>query len=115
LKVHLEICQKDFDASLNVPGSKSISNRILIFQALSDSNESIENISTAKDTLVLQEAIQSTAVNIDVGDSGTAFRFLTSYYSVNSKTITLTGSARMKKRSINDLVNALRLLGADID
>lgn len=115
MKVHLEICQNDFDASLNVPGSKSISNRILIFQALSDSNESIENISTAKDTLVLQEAIQSTAVNIDVGDAGTAFRFLTSYYSVNSKTITLTGSARMKKRPINDLVNALRLLGADID
>ncbi len=115
MKAHLKINQNNFNTSLNISGSKSISNRLLIFQALSDSHELIENISTSNDTIVLQDAIKSNAVNIDVGDAGTAFRFLTSYFSVQTKTIILTGSSRMKKRPIKDLVDALRLLGADIN
>lgn len=115
MKAHLKINQNNFNTTLNISGSKSISNRLLIFQALSDSHELIENISTSNDTVILQDAIKSNAVNIDVGDAGTAFRFLTSYFSVQTKTIILTGSSRMKKRPIKDLVNALRILGADIN
>ena len=115
MKAHLEINNLENETFLKVAGSKSISNRILILQALSDSNELIENISDAKDTLVLREALKSNGENIDVGDAGTAFRFLTSYYCLNANKIILTGSTRMKQRPIKDLVNALRLLGADIE
>ena len=77
MKAHLKTNKNNFNTVLNISGSKSISNRLLIFQALSGSHKLIENISTSNDTVVLHDAIKSNDVNIDVGDAGTAFRFLT--------------------------------------
>ncbi|ACU08489.1 5-Enolpyruvylshikimate-3-phosphate synthase [Flavobacteriaceae bacterium 3519-10] len=100
--------------TIEISGSKSISNRLLILQHLVK-NIKIINLSDSQDTQLLQEALNSDKDLIDVHHAGTAMRFLTSYFAIqDGKTVTLTGSARMKQRPIKNLVDALRDLGADI-
>ncbi len=96
-------------------GSKSISNRTLIIQALCEEKFEIENLSSSDDTIALQKALASENNIIDIGAAGTTMRFLTAYFAVfGSKEIILTGSERMKQRPIKILVDALQELGADI-
>lgn len=102
------------EESIQLPLSKSISNRLLIMQALAKHSFKIENLSDADDTQVLIKALNSNESVIDVGMAGTAFRFLTSYYALGKQEIMLAGHARMKKRPIAELVDALRSLGANI-
>lgn len=106
--------------TIQITGSKSISNRLLILGKLFG-NIDILNLSNSQDTTLLKKALDSDNEIIDVHHAGTAMRFLTSYYSILSedegfearKTI-LTGSDRMKNRPIKPLVDALFSLGADI-
>jgi len=100
---------------IDLPASKSISNRLLIIQALCKQKFVITNLSNSEDTKSLQKALEATATNIDVGAAGTSFRFLTAYLStlVGNRFI-LTGSNRMKERPIKELVNALLELGVEI-
>ena len=114
MKTQIQIDEKVINGALQLSGSKSISNRLLIIQALSGSVNSIQNCSTSEDTCVLQKALSSTSSIIDIGLAGTAMRFLTAYYASRKSDVILTGSARMKERPIGVLVDALRLLGADI-
>ena len=100
--------------SLEIGGSKSISNRLLILKKLFD-NIIIENLSNSEDTQLLQKALESESTEIDIHHAGTAMRFLTSFYAIqDGKTTVLTGSDRMKQRPIKFLVDALRDLGAEI-
>lgn len=100
--------------TIQISGSKSESNRLLILQKLWKSF-TIDNLSNAQDTALLQEALATDNTVIDIHHAGTAMRFLTSYFAVQEGcTITLTGSQRMKERPIHHLVTALRDLGADI-
>lgn len=100
--------------TIEISGSKSISNRLLILHQLFE-NFSIENLSNSQDTQLLAAALQSTSEAIDIHHAGTAMRFLTSYYAIQEgKTVILTGSDRMKQRPIKFLVEALRDLGAEI-
>ncbi len=100
--------------TIEISGSKSISNRLLILSALFE-NLIIENLSNSQDTQLLQKALESDSDVIDIHHAGTAMRFLTSYLSIqDGKTTILTGSDRMKQRPIQYLVDALRDLGADI-
>jgi 3-phosphoshikimate 1-carboxyvinyltransferase len=99
---------------IDLPSSKSISNRLLIAQALSGNTIVLENLSEAEDTVLLQKALASNEETVNVGMAGTAFRFLTAYYSVSKVTRILTGSERMLKRPIGVLVEKLKKLGADI-
>ena len=100
--------------TIEISGSKSISNRLLILSALFE-NLTIENLSNSQDTQLLQKALESSSEIIDIHHAGTAMRFLTSYLSIQEgKTTVLTGSDRMKQRPIQHLVDALRDLGADI-
>ncbi|KIA89808.1 3-phosphoshikimate 1-carboxyvinyltransferase [Kaistella jeonii] len=100
--------------TLEISGSKSISNRLLILNKLFE-NIIIENLSNSEDTQLLQNALDSNSEIIDIHHAGTAMRFLTSYYAIQEgKTFILTGSDRMKQRPIQYLVDALRDLGADI-
>jgi 3-phosphoshikimate 1-carboxyvinyltransferase len=101
-------------ASVQLPASKSISNRLLIINALSKTGESIQNLSDSDDTRVMQNAINSENQQKNVGHAGTSMRFLTAYFSLGEGTIQLTGSERMKERPIGPLVKALRTLGANI-
>ncbi len=104
-------------SKITLNGSKSISNRILIIQALCADTFSIDKLSTAKDTSTLQELIGqiSDGAILDTGAAGTTYRFLTAHLAFQKGTQTLTGSDRMKKRPIKVLVNALRQLGANIE
>ncbi|HMV15443.1 MAG TPA: 3-phosphoshikimate 1-carboxyvinyltransferase [Chitinophagales bacterium] len=96
-------------------GSKSISNRVLIIDALCNHQLQLENISNADDTVFLQQILQSNDAVLDAGAGGTTFRFLTAYLSTQEgREVVLTGSERMQQRPIKILVDALLQLGADI-
>src|SRR6476661_4416092 len=106
------------DAEINLKGSKSISNRHLILNHLFNILPVLKNLSDSEDTEVLQTALlnikNKVPGTIDVRHAGTDMRFLTALLSVTPGEWQITGSQRMKERPINELVNALRQLGADI-
>ena len=107
---------KVVECEINLPSSKSISNRLLIIKALCEDQFTINNLSNSDDTKTLQKALNSTDKIIDVDAAGTSFRFLTSYLAtLVGKEFILTGSDRMKIRPIKDLVDALLKLGANIE
>lgn len=97
-----------------ITGSKSESNRLLLLQALYPELK-IDNVSNSDDSEVMQKALASTSNHIDVSHAGTAMRFLTAFFATQEgREIVITGSARMKERPIQVLVEALNALGADI-
>ncbi len=101
--------------SLVLNGSKSISNRVLIIDALCHHQIKIENLSNADDTVFLQRILHSKDTILDAGAGGTTFRFLTAFLATQEgREVVLTGSERMQQRPIKILVDALRTLGADI-
>ena len=101
--------------TVQISGSKSISNRLLILESLFDTIK-IGNLSNSQDTQLLKKALSEVKDIVDIHHAGTAMRFLTSYYAIREgKTTVLTGSGRMKERPIKNLVSALRDLGADIE
>lgn len=102
-------------ADINLPSSKSISNRLLIMNALSGGRIRVRNLSNSVDTIVLSEALQLERKEINIGNAGTAMRFLTAYLAVTEGEYVLTGSERMCERPVGKLVQALRQLGADIE
>ena len=112
---HLSKNNKTINGVIEIGGSKSESNRLLMLRKyLSDFK--ITNLSKSDDTKTLIDALINTNKIIDVHHAGTAMRFLLSYYaSKPNSEVTLTGSARMKSRPISILVNALRDLGANIE
>jgi len=106
---------KELKGNIILPASKSISNRLLIIQALCEEPFAIDNLSEAQDTVTLKRLLKSEDEVLDVGPAGTTMRFLTAYLSNGDGVKTLTGSDRMKERPINILVDALRELGANIE
>ena len=112
---HLSRNKRSIKGIIEIGGSKSESNRLLMLREYS-SDFKITNLSKSDDTKTLVNALANTDKIIDVNHAGTAMRFLASYYAskLNSK-ITLTGSDRMKNRPIGILVDALRDLGAEIE
>lgn len=106
---------KEVRGNVTLPASKSLSNRALIIQALCDEPCVIHNLSEAEDTQVLKRILESKTNLADVGDAGTAMRFLLAYFATQPNEFTLTGSARMKERPIGPLVDALRSMGAEIN
>lgn len=113
LKLSLNSPSK-IDASVELPASKSISNRALIISALAGEKVNLINPSPCDDTEVIRTALEQMPPVIDIHGAGTAMRFLTAYLSVTPGEHTLTGTDRMKHRPIGPLVEALRYLGADI-
>ena len=103
------------DTTVNLPASKSISNRALIIYALSGGKGQPENLSDCDDTTVIIDALRSMPEEINIKAAGTAMRFMTAYLSVTPGTHVLTGTERMQHRPIGSLVDALRTLGAKID
>jgi len=102
-------------ASVSLPGSKSICNRVLIIHALGKLTSSINNISEANDTAELQAALNSHADEINAGEGGTTLRFLLAYFCLTGRSVVLTASEPMKKRPVANLVDALCQLGASIE
>ena len=102
-------------ATIQLPASKSISNRALIINALAESNCTPDNLSDCDDTRVMIKALTQDEETIDIMAAGTAMRFLTAYLSVTPGERIITGTTRMQQRPIQILVNALRELGAEIN
>lgn len=102
-------------SEINLPSSKSIANRALIINSLSNSKYPIQNLSESDDTFVLNKVLQSNDNICDIGHAGTAMRFLTAFLSQVVGEWVLTGSDRMKQRPIQVLVEALGKLGAEIE
>ena len=114
--------------TVNVPSSKSISNRALILQHLfGDETVSISNISEARDTQLLIECLDQivfhkksiysnnkSAYVIDASNAGTAYRFMTALLAITPGKWILTGDNRMQFRPIKPLVDSLLSLGAEI-
>ena len=98
-----------------LPTSKSISNRVLIINALAESDMPIEGVSDCDDTRVMLNVLQSNDTKFDVGAAGTSMRFLTAFLSKIVGKWEITGSERMKNRPIKLLVDALNELGAKIE
>ena len=103
------------EISINLSGSKSITNRVLILNSLFNNSLQLQNLSKSQDSQMMKEALSSKEHCIDIHHAGTAMRFLTAFFSIqeNRETI-LTGSHRMKERPIKILVDALNQLGANI-
>ena len=102
-------------AAIQLPASKSISNRALILHSLAHGNILPCNLSDCDDTIVMTRALDGNPGHIDILAAGTAMRFLTAYLSVTPGTRIITGTQRMQQRPIRILVDALRELGARIE
>ncbi|MGB0656353.1 MAG: 3-phosphoshikimate 1-carboxyvinyltransferase, partial [Flavobacteriaceae bacterium] len=99
---------------LNITGSKSESNRLLVLQALFPELE-VANLSNADDVKAMLSALGSNDPLKDIHHAGTTMRFLTAYYAtLEGQNVSMTGSQRMQERPIGILVAALRQLGATI-
>ena len=103
------------NATIQLPSSKSESNRALIINALCSHKSSLKNLSKARDTQILQDLLLNQGEVLDVLDAGTTMRFLTAYLAVKEQSKILTGTQRMCDRPIRILVDALRQLGAKIE
>lgn len=115
-KIHLPQKKSRLSGEITLGGSKSESNRVLILNALYQFPIQIHNLSDSEDTQVLEKALMSDSSTIDINHAGTAMRFLTAYFSIQEgRSVTLTGSHRMKERPIGILVEALKSLGANIE
>ncbi|HLO64376.1 MAG TPA: bifunctional 3-phosphoshikimate 1-carboxyvinyltransferase/cytidylate kinase [Azonexus sp.] len=124
--------------SVRLPGSKSISNRVLLLAALSEGETEVCDLLASDDTERMLDALKALGLGVVhlggenwritggggrfpvkqaelfLGNAGTAFRPLTAALALAGGDYTLKGVARMHERPIGDLVDGLRQLGADI-
>lgn len=106
----------DIHTKIQLPASKSLSNRALLIQALSEVYMPLHNLSDCDDTKIMQNGLVNKNETINIKAAGTAMRFLTAYYAILPGEVKiLTGSERMLQRPIGILVDALKQLGADIE
>lgn len=130
--------KKNFSATVEIPGSKSISNRALILGALSNQKITLKNFLLSDDTVFMIKALEKLGYNIffsedkkdltllptklesfkDIeiytGNAGTVMRFIASFFLTKKSEIILRGNPRMNQRPIKDLADSLRDLGAKI-
>jgi 3-phosphoshikimate 1-carboxyvinyltransferase len=115
MKLQISHNAEPLKGRVRITGSKSESNRMLILQALYP-GITLENLSNSDDSAVMQKALKITSGTVDIHHAGTAMRFLTAFYASRPGCdVILTGSARMKERPVELLVNALKDLGASIE
>ena len=115
MRLHLSASiQNPIRSSIQITGSKSESNRLLLLKALYP-NIQIENLSNSDDSLYMQNGLEISEGTVDIHHAGTAMRFLTAFFASRENAgVVLTGSERMQQRPIRILVDALLELGADI-
>src|SRR5699024_5541277 len=114
MKYRLTVNTIPLSQLIQLRGSKSESNRLLVLQKLLG-GFAIDNLSDSVDTQVLKKSLENDEKEIDVGHAGTAMRFLTAYYTIQEgRTTVLKGSQRMHQRPIAPLVEALQSMGAEV-
>ena len=100
--------------TIALPSSKSICNRMLILKKLYEPDLKLDNLSNANDSVLLKDILDRDVRDIDVQDAGTVFRFMVAYAATGEGEYTLRGTGRLMERPIKELVDALRMFGADI-
>ena len=111
----ISLRNKKVNCEVELPMSKSISNRLIILYNLYKHKYIIDQIADSNDSIRLNNLIKSQEKKLDVEDSGASLRFLISYFSVQvGRTVIIDGNERIRKRPILELVNALLDIGADI-
>lgn len=100
--------------TIDLPSSKSISNRVLTIHALAQGRYALHRLAACDDTTAMLRALQSSDEEVNIGAAGTAMRFATALFAVTPGEHRLTGSPRMLERPIHPLVDTLRALGAEI-
>lgn len=109
------------EATIELPLSKSVANRLLIINALTPGTAPLATLPDCDDSRILSSVLRQglTAGNgetLDVGAAGTAFRFSTAYFAAKEGAdVVIDGTERLRQRPIKVLVDALRSLGADIE
>lgn len=111
------IAPRRIEGEIDLPASKSISNRVLLLNALCATPGRLSNLAQCDDTdAVLSALAQPDASEVNIGAAGTAMRFLTAYFATREgREVVIDGTERMRQRPIRVLVDALRQLGADIE
>jgi 3-phosphoshikimate 1-carboxyvinyltransferase len=129
-----------FDVTLHVPGSKSITNRALLIAALASGTTTLRNVLFSEDTRYMIEALEKLGIPIskdeqdcmaviegregrienpggpiNVGNSGTCMRFLTTALVLGEGEFVLDGNERMRQRPIQDLIDGLHELGVEVE
>lgn len=128
---------KNAQGVVALPGSKSISNRVLLLSALASGTTRLKGLLDADDTRVMRDALKTLGVGINesdgdcvvtgcsgvlpkdaadlfMGNAGTAIRPLTAALAILGGDYRLHGVPRMHERPIGDLVDGLRMVGATI-
>ncbi len=113
---------KIINANVNLPASKSISNRLLVIHFLMNKSFKIENLSNCNDTADLINALHQiesknnleNKVTVNVGEAGTSYRFLTALLATLPGDYELRGSKKLMQRPMGELILALKQLGAQI-
>ncbi|MEM6843565.1 MAG: 3-phosphoshikimate 1-carboxyvinyltransferase [Bacteroidota bacterium] len=113
-QLHIRKTEPIVQATVQLPASKSESNRALIIQALTSEKITLHNLSEARDTQTMQRLLRSNEPELDVLDAGTTMRFLIAYCTARKPGKILKGTPRMHQRPVRILVDALREIGADI-
>lgn len=111
------IAPRRIEGEIDLPASKSISNRVLLLNALCATPGRLSNLAQCDDTdAVLSALARPDASEVNIGAAGTAMRFLTAYFATREgREVVIDGTERMRQRPIGVLVDALRQLGADIE
>ena len=100
-------------ATIKLPTSKSISNRLLIIQALAGGQ--INGLSNANDTLLLERSLRERPQTMDCGLGGTSLRFLMAWAAIQEGAeYLITGEKRLLERPHEQLMDALNTLGANV-
>ncbi len=107
---------KTIRCDIQLPASKSESNRALTIAAYGGFAPDIQNLSESSDTQLLKRVFEDLGKSetVDVQDCGTAARFMLTFLACHEGHWLLTGTERMQQRPMQDLIVALRELGADI-
>jgi 3-phosphoshikimate 1-carboxyvinyltransferase len=101
--------------TITLPASKSLSNRALIIASLGHFLPQLDGLSDAEDTVSLRHCLSNEkAEHLHTGAGGTTFRFLLALRTILGLPGILEGTASFNTRPVHVLVNALRMLGADI-
>lgn len=112
----ISLRNKTVNCEVELPMSKSISNRLIILYNLYKHKYIIDQIADSDDSIRLNNLIKSQEKKLNVEDSGASLRFLISYFSIQvGRTVIIDGNERIRKRPILELVNALLDIGADIN
>lgn len=97
--------------NVTLPGSKSLSNRLLMINAVGNLKLNLNGLSTANDTVLLERLLKSEN-DWNVEDAGAPMRFILTYAAMSGKKVSIDGFDRLRERPVKPLIRSLEKVGA---